>query len=440
MEEQVSITAMTYGSAAIGRLENGKAVFVEGAMPGDTVMANIQEEKASFCRGTVSQILEASPSRIQSPCPYADLCGGCPWSHMSYEAQLAAKRENLMGNLTRIGKMEAETVSQLVADVVPSKHQWHYRNKIELAAGTDERGQLQVGMHRRDGQGILPVDTCLLAHKKVHKAPKALKGSLRFIAGQGQDLNIFRVGLRHSNNTGDTEVALWTPTGPFPRSLASRVLQDALKTTSLTRVMAAEGKVRKVKKVEVLSGKGFWREDMGEARFMVSSPSFFQVNTRQAETLVDTVLSELQIDEDSRVADLYAGGGTFSIPLAMEADMVYAVESAASSVRDLKRNAEYNQVWVDVIGGDSARELPKLGNLDALVVDPPAAGLDKSVPASIAAAGPTQVAYVSCDPATLARDLLRFKEQGYEPEKIVPVDMFPQTYHLETIAILRKSK
>lgn len=218
MEEQVSITAMTYGSAAIGRLENGKAVFVEGAMPGDTVMANIQEEKASFCRGTVSQILEASPSRIQSPCPYADLCGGCPWSHMSYEAQLAAKRENLMGNLTRIGKMEAETVSQLVADVVPSKHQWHYRNKIELAAGTDERGQLQVGMHRRDGQGILPVDTCLLAHKKVHKAPKALKGSLRFIAGQGQDLNIFRVGLRHSNNTGDTEVALdaHRPLPPLP--------------------------------------------------------------------------------------------------------------------------------------------------------------------------------------------------------------------------------
>lgn len=436
MAEQVQITGMTYGQAGIGRLASGKAVFVDGAVTGDVAEVAITEEKASFCRGSVSNLLEPSEHRVDPLCPYAAICGGCPWAALSYDAQLDAKRQNLMSSLVRIGKMDPDQVQELVAPAVPSKHQWNYRNKIELAAYTDEKGQLQVGMHRRDGQGLLPVDACPLAHKAVAKAPKALRGALRFLQGKGNDLSLFRVGLRHSNNTGDTEVALWTPTGPFPRSLASKVLGNAMKMSSLVRVMAQEGKERKVKKVEVLSGRGFWRETMGEASFMVSAPSFFQVNTRQAQKLVEIVIDELAVSEDSSIADLYAGGGTFTIPLALECDNVVAVESAASSVRDLKRNAEANMVWVDVIGGDSARELPKLGGLDALVVDPPAAGLDKSVPASIAAASPATVAYVSCDPTTLSRDLTRFAKEGYAPRRIVPVDLFPQTYHLETIAIL----
>lgn len=440
MEEQVHITAMTYGSAGIGRLSSGKAIFVEGGIIGDTVLARIDEEKNSFAKGTAIEVVEPSPHRIKPLCPYADLCGGCPWAAMDYEAQLKAKRDNLVSSLVRIGSFDEEKMQNMVEDMVPSKHQWNYRNKIELAAYTNEKGQLEVGMHRRDGKGVLPVDSCKLAHKKVEKAPKALRGALRYCQGKTDDLRLFRVGLRHSNNTGDTEIALWTPTGPFPRSLVSKVLSDAQKASSVVRVMANEGKKREIKKVEVLSGKGFWRETMGEAKFMVSAPSFFQVNTRQAQVLVDTVIDALNVTEESRIADLYAGGGTFSIPLAFITDEVMAVESAASSVRDLKRNAEYNQVWVEAIGGDSARELPLLGNLDALVVDPPAAGLDKSVPASIASAKPNQVAYVSCNPTTLARDLQRFTEVGYEPSRIVPVDLFPQTYHAETVCILDRVK
>lgn len=441
MEQNVLITGMTYGSAGIGRLENGKAVFVEGAVVGDTVNVDLVEEKASFARGNVAQIVDPSPDRIIPLCPYAGICGGCSWAVLNYEAQLKAKRDNLTSSLSRIGKMDPSLVEELVADVIPSKHEWNYRNKIELAVGTDARGHLEVGMYKQGSNEVIKVDQCPLAHKKIQKAPKALRGALRFIQGQEQEsLNLFRVGVRHSNATGDIEVALWTPTGPFPRAKASKVIAQALPNTSLVRVMAEEGKIRKVKKVEVLSGRGFWREKMGENEFWVSGPSFFQVNTNQANKLVETVIDALHVNEDSHVADLYAGGGTFTIPLACISDYVVAVESAASSVRDLKRNAENNQVWVDVIGGDSARELPELGHLDALVVDPPAAGLDKSVPHSIAAAGPTQVAYVSCNPTTLARDLARFKEEGYEPSKIVPVDLFPQTYHLETVCILDKVK
>ena len=155
--------------------------------------------------------------------------------------------------------------------------------------------------------------------------------------------------------------------------------------------------------------------------------------------MIQLVIEGLELDESSIVADLYCGAGTFTLPLAQQCDFVYAVESAASSVRDLRRNMERaNLSNIEVIGGDSARELPTLGELDALVVDPPRSGLAKGVTTSIAATGAKRVAYVSCDPATWARDIARFKNVGYKLIKATPVDLFPQTYHVETVSILQR--
>lgn len=437
VETTLKIDALTYGEAGIGRTEEGKAVFVPQTAPGDLVRVRIDQDKRSFSTGTVLEVLEASPDRVMPACPYSTVCGGCSWMHVDYRAQLVAKRANVVAQLVHIAGFDEETAESLVSPCTASGKQLGYRNKLELSAGLDENGRWQLGFRSEGSHEFATPDYCLLAHKAIQKAPKALRGALRYLQ-RGTDLGIYRVGVRHSERTRDVEIALWTPPSPFPRSMAANTLQSALKASSIVRVIADPGKARKVKNVETLYGKGYWRERLGGSSFHLTAPSFFQVNTEQAEVMVDKVIEGLRLDEHSLVADLYAGAGTFSVALAKRVDDVFAVESAASSVRDLRRNAESNNVWIDVIGGDAARELPELGGLDALVVDPPRAGLADGVAQSIAAAGPTRVAYVSCNPSTWARDVVRLEACGYRLVKADPVDLFPQTYHCEIVSIFER--
>ena len=435
MTETVTLDRMSYGSAAVGRLASGKTVFVEGGAPGDVAEVEITEEKPRLARGRIASLAEPSPDRVAPPC--AAGCGACPWAHLSYGAQLVAKRASVVDALTRTAHLPAERAEALVAPCVPSKRQWGYRNKLELACGTDAAGRLTLGMRPEGSPEVVPLDACPLAHRTIERAPKALRGALRFLAGN-EDLGLFRVGVRGSLRTHDVEVALWTTPGPFPRAAAAKMLASACKNTSLVRVVAEPGRARKVKKVEALAGKGCWEEELAGHRFLTSAPSFFQVNTAQAEKLVALVLEGLEVEEGAFVADLYAGGGTFSVPLAAAGADVVAVEAAGSSVRDLRRNAERANVDVEVEGGDAARVLPELGVLDALVVDPPRAGLAPGVVDSIAAAAPARVAYVSCDPQTWARDVALIEARGYRLARATPVDLFPQTYHVEVVSIFER--
>lgn len=436
-EETMTIERMGYGPEAIAHLENGKTVFVMGGVPGDIARVAITEEKSSFARGRLVEVLEPSADRVPSFCDCGGLCGGCPWQNLSYEAQLKAKRENVVQSLVRTAHFSAEIANEVVRPCLPSKRQIGYRNKLELNVGKDAAGNIQLGFVSQGSHNLFVPKNCPVAVKHLQKAPKSIAGALRYLAGS-QDLGLFRVGVRGSVRTGDVEVALWTTPGPFPRAQAAKVLTSAVKASSIVRVMAEPGKARKVKGVENLDGKGCWGEILGDAAFLTSAPSFFQVNTAQAEKLIECVLEGLGSVRGSLVADLYAGGGTFSIPLAKAGADVIAVESAGSSVRDLRRNADSNHVDVEVIGGDAARELPELGGLDALVVDPPRAGLADGVVESIAAAAPRKVAYVSCDPATWARDVARFEDEGYRLMSAQPVDLFPQTFHVETVSIFHR--
>lgn len=433
--ETVRIERMSYGSAAIAHRADGKTLFVEGGAPNDTVEVEIVEEKSSFAKARVVRVAEAGAARGASAC--SQCCGGCSWAHLTYDAQLDAKRANVVAALVRTARMDAARAEEIVAQTLPSKREWGYRNKLELNAASASGGRFDLGFFREGTHELQTPNECPLAHKNIARAPKALRGALRFAQGS-QDLGIFRVGVRGSVRTGDVEVALWTPTGAFPRAAVAKVIGSALKCTSIVRVMADPGKARAIKGTEQLAGKGCWEEQLADARFFTSAPSFFQVNTAQAEKLVTCVLEGLGNVEGAYVADLYAGGGTFSIPLARAGAEVVAVESAGSSVRDLRRNADANGVEVDVFGGDAARELPELGELDALVVDPPRAGLADGVPESIADAAPARVAYVSCDPQTWARDVARLEACGYRLERATPVDLFPQTYHVETASIFTR--
>lgn len=441
MPETVTIERMSYGSASVGRLESGKTVFVEGGAPGDVVEVQLTEEKPTFARARIERILEPSAMREAKLPLCTQGCGGCPWAHLSYAAQCEAKRAHVVSALVRTAHFDAGRAEELVAECVPSKRQWGYRNKIEMGVGFDAAGRFALGFRPEGSHELSQPDVCPVAHRNIEKAPKALRGALRYLQGS-QELGLFRVGVRGSLRTKDLEIALWSKPGAFPRAAVAKTLSSALKATSIVRVVADPGKARVVKKVEALSGKGCWEErfDGMDARFLTSAPSFFQVNTAQAEKLCELAIEGLGLEEGMLVADLYAGGGTFSVPLAKAGADVIAIESAGSSVRDLRRNSELNGVDIEVIGGDAAHELPELGQLDALVVDPPRAGLAKGVVEDIAAAEPERVAYVSCDPQTWARDIARFEACGYELLKATPVDLFPQTYHVETVSILSRNK
>lgn len=361
---------------------------------------------------------------------------------VSYDEQLRAKRSNVVEQLIRIGGFPRERAETTVGETVGSKRQFNYRNKIEMGARFEAKGQggreaFKLGFFHPGTHDVVETKTCPVAARTIEKAPAALRGALRYAQGN-QDLGIFRVGVRASEKTKSVEIALWTEPRAFPRARVADVLRDSLKATSIVRVMADPGKARKIKGVEALAGKGYWEEKLLGLSYRVSAPSFFQVNTAQAETMIELVLEGLQAGPDAYCADLYCGAGTFTLPLAEHCAEVFAVESAASSVRDLRRNLELNDLFAEVIGGDTARELPELGELDGLVVDPPRAGLAESVPSDIAATGTKRFAYVSCDASTWARDVKRIEEQGYRLVRTTPVDLFPQTFHIETVSIFER--
>lgn len=429
------IESLAYGGDSIARLEDGRAAFVTGGCPGDLVDAEIIEDRGRFVRARVVSVIEESDARVKAPCPYFGSCGGCTWQHVAYPEQLLAKRRILVDALERIGRLP--NAGEVVEETVPSPSEYGYRNKIELVVDPDAP-RLRLGFHRHGSHEFVLVDECLLLPKRHRKAPRSLGGALRFASGES-DLGIVRVGLRVAANTKDVEPALWTKPGPFPRKPVGNTVASALPSTSIVRVLTkGPSKERRVAGVEVLAGKGMWRERLGEFEYLVSAPSFFQVNTKAAEKLVQLVIESLAPDGSDRVLDLYSGVGTFTLPLAALAGEVSAVESAGSAVRDLRRNLESSQLWADVIGGDAARELPALGYFDLVLVDPPRAGLTPETIRDIAAAGPRTVGYVSCDPSTFARDAAVFSAAGYRLSKAVPVDLFPQTHHVETFGVFQR--
>ena len=436
---ELRIESMTYGADGLAHAADGKAVFVQGGVAGDVVEADIVSDGKSFSRARATKVVEPSPDRIQPPCPFVGVCGGCSWGALSRDAQLAAKEENLHSALSRIGKFSAEEIERLVKPIRHAKDDWGYRNKIELAP-TRVNGRTRLGMHGVDADKIVTVDACPLFDKRFPKALKSVVGALNYLSGS-HDLDLERVGIRASRRTKALEVALWTPTGAFPRAQVSRVLGDAVHPTSIVRVMSkGEKKARRVSKVEMLAGEGSWTENIAGGQMRLSAPSFFQVNTKAAEILVDLVMEALDPQPEELAVDLYCGAGTFTLPLARRCDFVAAVEAYGPAVRDLRRNLEINKLDnVDVIGGDAVREFPDQ-DADVLVVDPPRAGLAPEAIELVASTSARDVAYVSCDPATLARDLRRFAEEGtFSPVEITPVDLFPQTFHCETVVHLKRN-
>lgn len=434
----VKIDRLGAGADAVGKLENGKTVFVPFGCPGDECTIELVDEKERFANGRIVEITSPSPLRRDAQCSYFMVCGGCDWQHIDPAVQAQTKRTMVVDALTRIGKIAR--AERLVTDTLIPGPEYGYRNKIELVCKTTESG-FDLGFLKRGSNELVSIDSCPLASKRIKKFPKAIRGALRYLQGS-QDFNIERIGIRAALHSTDVEIALYTPPGAFPRGLVAKVLKQACpEAKSIVRVLLKDKNgVRKVSGVEVLAGPGFWRESIGEYEYMISAPSFFQVNTRGAEALVDLVVEWLNPDGSDTVVDLYSGAGTFTIPLALRAGDALAIESSGPAVKDLRRNLESNNAWAEAIGGDAAREILDLEHYDLAVVDPPRAGLDDKVVQALIQNGPERLAYVSCDPATLARDLAKLSAGAFTINRIVPVDMFPNTHHVETVALMTRVK
>lgn len=420
---------MGYGNFAVAHLANGKTVFVVGGVPDTTCQVEITEEKKSFCYARAIDM----PEGLGLP-----QNAGAPWCYLPYETQLASKAKLVSEALTRTGKFDSAYINERLKDCVLSAKPWHYRNKIEL--GYHEK---HLGMIDEASKEFIEVSSLNIADEKIADIPKKLAGALNYLSGT-RNLGIFRIGVRYSGRTKSAELALWTRPGAFPHAHAAKVLQDAIcskevQLSSIVRIIADTGRARKIKKLETIWGRGFWLETLHDISYKVSAPSFFQVNTQGAESLQNLVLSALKSEQErthtqfENICDLYCGCGTFTLPLAKTGAHITGVELAGSSVQDLKSNLQHEKLDARIVCGDVMRELPCLGSFDAIVVDPPKSGLNKNVIESIIRTQAKAIVYVSCDPQTLARDARILCDAGYELASVTPVDMFPQTWHVETV-------
>jgi 23S rRNA (uracil1939-C5)-methyltransferase len=404
----IELTAMANGGPALGRHE-GRVVFVPYAVPGETVRAEITEDRERYAYARVLEVLEASADRVTPPCPYFGPggCGGCQWQHIDYAAQLRFKSDVVADQLARIGSVTDSVVQLIERD----GSGWAYRNHVQLhpapAGGLGFRGA--------ESESIVGIDRCLVMHPLLDEVYSVLDIELPTLE---------RLSLRAGTATGETMLVFETE-GDLPPDLELDLPVSCVQLLS-------DGRHAN------LVGSNYVHEEVAGQSYRISAPSFFQVNSAQAAVLVRLVLSYLDLGGGETVLDAHCGVGLFTVPIAEAAALVIAVERSTSAVDDLMENTSHLQN-VHVIEGPLATALPDIEqSVDLAVVDPPRSGLDRHALDALVEHKPARIVYVSCDPATLARDVKRLARSGYTLREVQPVDMFPQTYHVESVSCLER--
>jgi len=401
------VTTFTYGGECLGRLPDGRAVFVPFTIPGERVRVVLTEQKHRFARAELLEVVDASAERMKPRCPHFTACGGCHYQHMPYEAQLAAKRAILIDQLERIGKIENPPVSA----TVPSLQSFNYRNHIQFHVSPLGR----LGFFKPGSDQVLEIQECHLPQDPINTIWPQLE--LEAIPG------LERVGFRLGSD--DDLMIIF-------QGSQSSVPEFSVEGIDLSSVhLGPFGR-------QVLAGSDYQWMEVLEREFRVSADSFFQVNISVAERLIEHILEQIELDRNSQVLDVYAGVGLFSGFIAGQAAQVVAVESAESACADFVVNLdEFDHI--ELYQAPAELVLPDLDlQPDLVLLDPPRAGLDVKVVDALVRMGPDTIVYVSCDPATMARDAKRLVKGGYRLENITPFDMFPQTFHLESVGIWRR--
>ncbi len=407
----LQLEKLTYGGDAMGRLADGRAVFIPFGLPGERVRIRLTEEKRGFARGELLEVLEASPHRIRPRCVHFGVCGGCHYQNLLYEEQLQAKTEILRDQLRRIGRIENPPVQKMV----PSPSPWNYRNHVQFHLTNDGK----LGYVRADAPTTFAITECHLPEGAIN----SLWPQLAF----EPETNIERVSLR----TGKEEEMILVLESDLPEAPELEIEAEI----SVAHVFEENA--------VVLAGNDHIVISVLGRDFRVSAASFFQVNTAMAEKMVNHLITNLPITNlpITTLLDVYCGVGLFSAFLAPKCEHLIGIESSPSACEDFSVNLdEFDHV--ELYEGLAEVVLPalvsRIANPTYVIVDPPRAGLEKRVVDGILKLNPQIIAYVSCDPSTLARDAARLIHGGYRLKEVTPFDLFPQTYHIESISLFEK--
>jgi 23S rRNA (uracil1939-C5)-methyltransferase len=437
-ELTLTVETLAFGGAGVARLD-GYVLFVQGAIPGDTVRAVVRKSKRAYAEARVLEVVQASPDRLEPVAAHP----GAPWQILPYERQLEVKQAQVDDALRRIGKLDGFALEP----IVPALEQWRYRNKLEYSFGSDADKRLVCGFHAPGSwEEIVEVSDCLLASERGNQAREEVVAWCRDQGLQAHDRRsgegfLRNLVVREGRRTGDLLVRLVTSPGQLDReSLAAAATSaSGLLWTQLDSV----AEVTVGGRTELLAGADRVREELGGISVRISGEAFFQTNTEMAERLYALAIEYAELSGFERVYDLYCGIGTIGLLMAPRVAELWGLEIVEDAIADAIANAAANEIDnVSFFAGDvrlAMRELvEKAGRPDVVVVDPPRAGLSQKVVRRIIEAAPRRVVYVSCNPTTLAPNAAQLVEAGYRLTKVRPVDMFPQTPHVECLAQLER--
>jgi 23S rRNA (uracil1939-C5)-methyltransferase len=437
---RLRLDSLAVGGEAVGRHE-GMAVFTLLGCPGDEAEVEITEVSRRFARGIVRSVIEPSPDRVDPPCPHFGDCGGCQLQHVSYEAQLRHKTAMVRDALQRIGGLTDVEVGETASMDEP----WRYRNRAQYSAAVNESGELALGFARFHAHEIVALTECELQHPLSERIRTAIERLLPPTDQGGRERPLL-LGVETfvSFSAGRALITLVCEGQPaFVRPLADALTEDV---SEVAGVLFARRRGRAAvhrSPAELVMGEGHLLEEVGGHTYRVSADSFFQTSPVQAARAIELVREWADIGPGDTVVDLYSGVGTFLLPLAGRARRAFGVEAAESAVSDGKANA---RAWglrnVTFYQRNVERVLPRWvergRTADVVVLDPPRKGAGPIVTASVAKLQPRRIVLVSCDPATLARDLKHLAELGYPCARVQPIDMFPQTWHVEAAALCER--
>src|SRR4051812_41023350 len=441
-ELELTVDSLAFGGAGVAR-RDGYVVFVRDAVPGDTVRAVVTKRKKAYAEARTVALLEAGPERIEAIAAHP----GAPWQVLPYERQIAIKAEQVQDALQRIGRLEGYELEP----IVPAVEQWRYRNKLEYSFGTADDGTLVCGFHAPGSwERIVHIEDCLLASERGNAARRAAlewcrAQGLRAYDRRAHEGLLRNLVVREGRRTGELQVRLVTSDEKVDLTgFAEAVGADSVMWTRAADV----GETTVGGASEGLHGTDAIEEELTVAgtdlRFRLSAEAFFQTNTEMAERLYGTAVEYAALQGWERVYDLFCGIGTIGLALAPRAGELWGLEIVEDAVADAIDNARRNEIdGARFFAGDVRLALGELaeraGRPDVLVVDPPRAGLSAKIVRRVIEAAPKRIVYVSCNPTTLAPNAAQLVEAGWALRRVRPVDMFPQTPHIECVALLERS-
>lgn len=444
----VTIEDMGHDGEGIGKAD-GYTLFVKDAVIGDVIEAKIMKAKKNYAYARLMRILEPSPHRVEPVCPMARPCGGCQLQMMDYQEQLRFKQKKIEDNLRRIGGFEQIPMEPIIGMEQP----FRYRNKAQFPVGTDKEGNLVTGFYAGRTHDIINNRNCYLGVEENRQVLDVVLGWMEEYGVPAYDEKtgtglVRHILIRYGFKTGEMMVCLVINGERVPKqeALVERLREISGMTSITTSTNQERTNVIMGSKIRTLWGTPYISDYIGEVKYQISPLSFYQVNPVQTEKLYGTALEYAGLDGNETVWDLYCGIGTISLFLAQKAKKVYGVEIVPAAIEDARRNAELNGITnAEFFVGKAEEVLPEMyakgeARADVIVVDPPRKGCDAALLETVVKMQPERIVYVSCDSATLARDLKWLCAEGYELKRVRGVDMFPMTGHVETVVLLSKGE